>query len=113
MRSYVILFGLAFLLTLLLTPFVRRWAIAWGAMAMPDRERRIHSQPTPQFGGVAIYLAFILTLCCVPFLGNLVSRNFKQDLLHISRIQALVSLLYVLYNPGYIHFNFQIGKLKI
>lgn len=80
MRSYVILFWLAFLLTLVLTPFVRRWAIAWGAMAMPDRERRIHSQPTPQFGGVAIYLAFVLTLCCVPFLGNLVSRNFKQDL---------------------------------
>ncbi len=80
MRSYVILFGLAFLLTFLLTPFVRRWAIRWGAMALPDRERRIHARPTPQFGGVAIYLAFILTLCCVPFLGNLVSRNFKQDL---------------------------------
>ncbi|NOT62703.1 MAG: undecaprenyl/decaprenyl-phosphate alpha-N-acetylglucosaminyl 1-phosphate transferase [Acidobacteria bacterium] len=80
MRSYVILFSLSFLLTLILTPFVRRRAIAWGAMAIPDKERRIHLLPTPQFGGVAIYLAFLLTLACVPFFGNLVSRNFKQDL---------------------------------
>jgi UDP-GlcNAc:undecaprenyl-phosphate GlcNAc-1-phosphate transferase len=79
MRSYIILFCISFLLTLALTPVVRRKAIAWGAMAIPDDERRLHQQPTPQFGGVAIYLAFFFTLGCVPFLGNLVSRNFTQD----------------------------------
>lgn len=80
MRSYFILFSIALVLTFLLTPFVRRKAIAWGAIDIPDNGRRIHLRPTPRLGGIAIYLAFILTLLCVPLLGNLVSQSFRANL---------------------------------
>ncbi len=80
MRSYVILFSISLLLTVLLTPFVRRKAIAWGAIDLPDSGRRIHLRPTPRLGGIAIYIAFILTLLCVPLLGNLVSESFRTNL---------------------------------
>ncbi len=80
MRSYVILFSISLVLTVLLTPFVRRRAIAWGAIDLPDNGRRIHLRPTPRLGGIAIYCAFILTLLCVPLLGNLVSQSFRTNL---------------------------------
>ena len=41
MRSYVILFSISLVLTVLLAPFVRRKAIAWGAIDLPDNGRRI------------------------------------------------------------------------
>ncbi len=80
MRSYFILFSIALVLTFLLTPYVRRKAIAWGAIDIPDNGRRIHLRPTPRLGGIAIYFAFILTLLCVPLLGNLVSQSFRGNL---------------------------------
>jgi UDP-GlcNAc:undecaprenyl-phosphate GlcNAc-1-phosphate transferase len=80
MRSYVTLFTLSFLIALAITPFVRRKAAQWGAVAVPDDDRHIHARPTPRLGGVAIYLAFLATLLCVPFLGNMVSDMFREDL---------------------------------
>jgi UDP-GlcNAc:undecaprenyl-phosphate/decaprenyl-phosphate GlcNAc-1-phosphate transferase len=80
MRSYLTLFILSFLVTILVTPFVRRKATEWGAIDVPDQGRRIHSRPTPRLGGIAIYCAFIATLLCVPLLGNLVSQSFRAKL---------------------------------
>ncbi|MCI0660311.1 MAG: undecaprenyl/decaprenyl-phosphate alpha-N-acetylglucosaminyl 1-phosphate transferase [Acidobacteria bacterium] len=87
MRSYLTLFTLSFIISLLITPVVRRKAIAWGAMAIPDSGRHIHPRPTPRLGGVAIYIAFVVTLLCVPFLGNLVSESFRAN---IPKLTALL-----------------------
>ena len=46
--------GLAFLLTLLLTPLVRRLALAVGRVAYPKSDRW-HKRPTALLGGVAIF----------------------------------------------------------
>lgn len=47
----------------LVTPLVRRMAFAVGVFDEPDGdERRIHAQPTPRLGGVAIYIGFMLAL---------------------------------------------------
>jgi UDP-GlcNAc:undecaprenyl-phosphate GlcNAc-1-phosphate transferase len=40
--------------SLLATYFVRSWALRRGYVDVPDRARRIHSQPTPNVGGVAV-----------------------------------------------------------
>jgi UDP-GlcNAc:undecaprenyl-phosphate GlcNAc-1-phosphate transferase len=87
MRTYLILFTCSILTAFLLTPLVRRRAIAWGAIAMPDKGRHIHARPTPRLGGIAIYLAFLVGLALVPFAGNLVEEIFTTNL---ARIFALL-----------------------
>jgi UDP-N-acetylmuramyl pentapeptide phosphotransferase/UDP-N-acetylglucosamine-1-phosphate transferase len=55
--KYVAVWSAGFLITLLLTPLLRRAMIAAGVVDMPD-ERRIHRAPTPRGGGLAIVLGF-------------------------------------------------------
>lgn len=87
MRTYLILFTCSILTAFLLTPLVRRQAIAWGALAIPDQGRHIHARPTPRLGGIAIYLAFLTGLALVPLSGNLVAEIFSANL---SRVVALL-----------------------
>ena len=54
-------FALALLFTLLLVPLVRRNAIKAGYYDAPG-ERKIHKQPIPRLGGIAIWLGFMLAL---------------------------------------------------
>jgi UDP-GlcNAc:undecaprenyl-phosphate GlcNAc-1-phosphate transferase len=95
MRSYVILFTVSFVLALLLTPFVRRKATVWGAVDLPDSFRRIHQRPTPRLGGLAIYLAFILTLLCVPLFGNVISQGFLANLRQLLALLAPATLIFL------------------
>jgi UDP-GlcNAc:undecaprenyl-phosphate/decaprenyl-phosphate GlcNAc-1-phosphate transferase len=95
MRSYVTLFTISFVLALLATPAVRRKAVKWGAVAVPDDDRHIHAQPTPRLGGVAIYAAFLATLLCVPLLGNMVSEMFREDLPKHLALLAPATLMFL------------------
>ena len=45
----------AFAVTVLTTPFVRRVALARGWTDAPDGKRKLHAQPTPSAGGIAIF----------------------------------------------------------
>jgi UDP-GlcNAc:undecaprenyl-phosphate GlcNAc-1-phosphate transferase len=94
MRTYLTLFTLSFLVALFVTPFVRRKAIEWGAVAVPDNGRHIHLRPTPRLGGVAIYLAFVMTLLCVPFLGNLVTDIFHANLPKLLALLAPATFIF-------------------
>lgn len=55
--DYGVVFGAAFLVTLVATPLCGMLARRVGAMAQPD-ERRVHTIPTPYFGGLAMLLGF-------------------------------------------------------
>lgn len=55
MKTITVVFICALLTTYLLTPWVRRLAIRMGAMDIPDA-RRVHTEPIPRWGGLAIYL---------------------------------------------------------
>ncbi|MFL6136944.1 MAG: glycosyltransferase family 4 protein [Frankiaceae bacterium] len=57
MREYALTLIIAATVTLLLTPLVRRLAIAAGAMARV-RDRDVHTIPTPRWGGVAMLGGF-------------------------------------------------------
>lgn len=94
MRSYLTLFFVALILTLFLTPQARRLALALGAVDVPDNERRVHKRPTPRMGGMAIYVAFLLTMLCVPLLRSGVSRTFQEDLLWYGAIAAPATLIF-------------------
>lgn len=100
MLSYLGLFTMSLVLTLVITPLVRRKAIEWGVIDLPDGGRRIHQQPTPRLGGIAIYLAFVITLLSIPLLGNMVSDTFLENLPKIIAllIPATVILLFGIYD---------------
>ncbi len=62
--SWIGWFVLAFFLSHTFTFVVIRFATAFGIVDRPDLERKIHKQPVPELGGMAIYasLAFVLVL---------------------------------------------------
>ncbi|MDQ6990096.1 MAG: MraY family glycosyltransferase [Mariprofundaceae bacterium] len=57
------LFGSTFFLTFALMPLLIRVAHHMGALDYPDA-RRVHAQPTPRIGGVAVLLAVNISLLC-------------------------------------------------
>ena len=53
--------AVAFAISFLMTPPVKRFAEAVGAIDIPKDERRVHKIPIPRMGGLAIYLGWVLT----------------------------------------------------
>jgi len=51
----------AFLISVLVTPLVKKIAFKIGAVDAPD-ERKVHVRVMPRLGGLAIYLGFIITM---------------------------------------------------
>ncbi|HYI22158.1 MAG TPA: MraY family glycosyltransferase [Candidatus Limnocylindrales bacterium] len=51
--------GAAALVSFLLTPLTIRYAGRLGAIDVPNDERRVHSQPIPRTGGLAVATAFV------------------------------------------------------
>lgn len=64
MIEALLIFIIPAILSYLLTPLVIRFAKAVGATDLPN-ERKIHQQPMPRMGGVAIYLSFMLALLVI------------------------------------------------
>lgn len=62
---YPLCFILAFGLSLYFVPVMRRAALKWGVVDHPDGLLKKQAQPVPYLGGVAIYLAFLVTLSLV------------------------------------------------
>ncbi len=52
----------AFAISYVMTPPVKRFAEAVGAIDVPRDDRRMHSKPVPRMGGLAIFLGFVLSL---------------------------------------------------
>ncbi len=59
MKTITAVFLIALSVSYLLTPWVRQLAIRWGVMDIPDA-RRVHTEPIPRWGGLAIYLATLV-----------------------------------------------------
>jgi len=96
----------------LITPWVRRLAIERGAIDDPNQDaRRVHKEPTPRWGGLAIYGGIVISLAAVlpfaypyqpfpPYLlamggigGLIVAMGAMDDLYQYSaKIQALFLL---------------------
>ncbi len=81
MREYLLTLLIAAVLTYMCTPLVRSLALRSKAVASV-RERDIHTQETPRWGGVAMWLAMGATLVMVGSL-NLVGKAYSQELLGI------------------------------
>jgi UDP-GlcNAc:undecaprenyl-phosphate/decaprenyl-phosphate GlcNAc-1-phosphate transferase len=64
---YGVVFGVAAVVTFVLTPAVWRMSQRWGAVVKPD-ERRIHEHPTPTLGGLAMLVALLVALAVARFI---------------------------------------------
>ena len=61
LNSYAPIFVAAFLVTLLVTPLVRWWALAADVTDRPD-PRKAHTHPVPNIGGVAVFMGLVVAV---------------------------------------------------
>jgi len=67
--SYAVVFAVAFVTTLALTPIVRRVAQRRGALLAPS-DRAVHEQPLPNVGGLAMLAGVLTGLGAAALLGD-------------------------------------------
>src|SRR5579863_9515606 len=70
MRDYALVLLVTAAVTYLLTPLVRRGAVATGTMHAP-RARDTHTKPTPLLGGLAMYGGLVAGLLVASQLSSL------------------------------------------
>ncbi len=61
MAKYLLPFLVAVFISLATTPLVRKLSFKVGAVDIPKDNRRVHKEPMPTMGGLAIYLGVIIT----------------------------------------------------
>lgn len=61
MTLYLMVLGVAALVTYLVTPAVLNFSRRVGAVDVPN-DRKVHAVPTPTLGGIAMFIGFILSL---------------------------------------------------
>lgn len=62
LNQHIHIFVIAFLVTLLITPFIRRMAIAHDIIDHPDSTRKVHPYPVAYLGGLAVFLGIIAAI---------------------------------------------------
>jgi UDP-GlcNAc:undecaprenyl-phosphate GlcNAc-1-phosphate transferase len=87
MTTLLIPLAVAGIISLLLTPVVRKVATGWGLVDHPDGRRKMHRRPTPVAGGLAILTAAILAI-----LTTWILPTSLQDLL-AEQAHTLVGLV--------------------
>ena len=78
-------FGLAFLLSLYGVPVARRAALKYMIVDVPDGRLKRQREPIPYLGGLAIYLAFLVSLAF--------TFDFRQEVLGIVLAGTLMVML--------------------
>lgn len=66
---------MAFVLSLILTLVVKKLALKWNIVDLPDNARKIHTAPIPLLGGLAIWLSFFIVIFI--FLGRLTTGDLE------------------------------------
>lgn len=94
MNKYVLALLLGCVLSYIFTPWVKKLAFKIGAVDVPKDERRVHSEPIPHLGGIAIYLAFVISvLVFIPLspavMGMLIGGSFIVALGVVDDIKEL------------------------
>lgn len=88
MLNVGMVFGLALVASLLLTPLARRLAIRTGIVAQVV-SRSVHTEPKPFLGGLAMYLAFAVAVIA----GGLSADNQIQGILICGGLMMLLGVV--------------------
>ncbi len=92
------------------TPIVKMFANRVGAIDVPKDDRRMHSQPIPRLGGLAIFMGFLFSV--VLFLPD-ISREVQGILLGAVVIVILGAIDDIVPLPALVKFVVQIGAALI
>jgi UDP-GlcNAc:undecaprenyl-phosphate GlcNAc-1-phosphate transferase len=85
MTSSLLVFAVALLGTLALTPLVSRLALRLGFVDVPREPKHVHHTPVPRLGGVALFLPFLAAVGV-----SLLLPVERQDPLELHRLAGLV-----------------------
>lgn len=66
MTAILVIFIIALVLSLVLSPLLRKFGIRFGAVDEPD-ELKVHTRSIARCGGMGIFLSFLLTLAVSSF----------------------------------------------
>ena len=94
MLLYILTFVFSFILSLYLTPVMRRAALQFGIVDQPDGKLKKHKKPMPYLGGIAIYLSFLLALAF--------SFKLDQEVLGLLLAGTIVLLLGFIDDLGFL-----------
>ncbi|MCF6465040.1 glycosyltransferase family 4 protein [Clostridium sp. Cult2] len=87
MENTLVPFIISAIISLFMTPVARKLAIKFGAVDIPKDERRIHNKPMPLMGGLAIYIAILISsLLFLPIDKTLISIIIGGTIIFISGI---------------------------
>lgn len=77
MKQYILILSISFLSSLFFTSLIRRFCIKHNLLDYPE-ERKIHQNPTPRLGGVALFLAINLGLwIALVWEGSVLNSDLK------------------------------------
>ena len=79
MKTYLLVFLLAAISSVVFTPIVRRLCERLNLLDFIKDERRVHKKPVPRLGGVAIFGALVVSLGVLLFLENLPTQSLKDS----------------------------------
>jgi len=68
--AYIYYFFITAVLAMILTPLIKRLAYKLNVLDVPDSPRRIHTKPMPLMGGLAIFLAVVITILGYLYFGR-------------------------------------------
>ncbi|MFA4967203.1 MAG: MraY family glycosyltransferase [Candidatus Margulisiibacteriota bacterium] len=93
MLIYIPTLLIAFFITIIATPIIKKYAENIGAVDRPN-ERKIHTTAIPRLGGIAIYLGFALALIFAAITANIIGRGMEWR--HLLGISLGGSMIFVL-----------------
>jgi len=100
--------GAAFVAALAMTPLVRRLALRYGFVDVPDaRPKKLHRAPTPRLGGVALYVAFVVGLGLALLLRGRVTAT--EDPLELARVAGCLAGATVVFLVGVLDDRWELG----
>lgn len=67
---FAIFFLLGLGLSFIVTKITRRIANYFDIKDIPDRDRKIHTEPKPMLGGLALFLSFVIAVTAVALIGG-------------------------------------------
>ncbi|SDJ88747.1 MraY family glycosyltransferase [Natronincola ferrireducens] len=77
MDYYILAFLIAMSISYILTPYAKKVAYRIGAIDVPKDNRRVHKKPIPRLGGLAIYVAFMVS--------SMLMAIMKEEVLSIDK----------------------------
>jgi UDP-GlcNAc:undecaprenyl-phosphate GlcNAc-1-phosphate transferase len=88
---HIVAFAVALIVSFFATPVARRIAVSVGAVNVPKDSRRVHKNPMPLLGGLAIIIGFVLAI-----VYSFATKNVKEFISYVAKPKTLGILLGVI-----------------